>query len=107
MNEILRDPPYLDAAGHQLDEFVKASDSAQCEWDDLVAGSPSWDAEDWGRWVQNVTAAAHAVAKAIMDGRLAAPDSDPHADCMPGWCVLPPSDPRHENHPVPTHGGYV
>jgi hypothetical protein len=24
--------------------------------------------------------------------------SDHHADCMPGWCVLPPSDPRHENH---------
>lgn len=23
-----------------------------------------------------------------------------HADCMPGWCVLPPSDPRHENHPA-------
>jgi hypothetical protein len=31
----------------------------------------------------------------------------PHAACMPGWCVLPPSDPRHENHPVPTHGGHV
>jgi hypothetical protein len=27
-----------------------------------------------------------------------------HADCMPGWCVLPPSDPRHENHPAPIHG---
>jgi calcineurin-like phosphoesterase family protein len=25
---------------------------------------------------------------------------DPHADCMPGWCVLTPSDPRHENHPA-------
>lgn len=23
-----------------------------------------------------------------------------HADCMPGWCVLPPSDPRHQNHPA-------
>jgi hypothetical protein len=31
----------------------------------------------------------------------------PHADCMPGWCVLPPSDPRHENHPAPHHGDPV
>jgi hypothetical protein len=31
----------------------------------------------------------------------------PHADCMPGWCVLPPSDPRHENHPAPTHGDAI
>lgn len=35
------------------------------------------------------------------------PEPDLHADCMPEWCVLPPSDPRHENHPVPTHGDAI
>jgi hypothetical protein len=30
--------------------------------------------------------------------------TDDHAGCMPGWCVLPPSDPRYEDHPA-THRG--
>ena len=25
---------------------------------------------------------------------------DEHPDCLPGWCVFPPSDPRHRDHPA-------
>jgi hypothetical protein len=50
------------------------------------------------------TAAALGIEPLAAEALRARANPEPHADCMPGWCVLPPSDPRHTNHPAPHHG---